>query len=71
MRSVSSANNLRKVHAKKEAERAGLDGKTAQHPLSLNQLSHHFHRRRRRHSLRHANKCSSRRTRSLRRANRR
>lgn len=27
MRSVSSANNLRKVHAKKEAERADVDGK--------------------------------------------
>ena len=26
MRSVSSANNLRKVHAKKEAERAEMDG---------------------------------------------
>ena len=28
MRSVSSANNLRKVHAKKEAERAELEGRT-------------------------------------------
>lgn len=28
MRSVSSANNLRKVHAKKEAERAEMDSKT-------------------------------------------
>jgi hypothetical protein len=26
MRSVSSANNLRKVHAKKEAERAEMEG---------------------------------------------
>lgn len=28
MRSVSSANNLRKVHAKKEAERAEMEGRT-------------------------------------------
>lgn len=36
MRSVSSANNLRKVHAKKEAERAETDGRT---PVSARELA--------------------------------
>ncbi|KAK4560751.1 hypothetical protein LTR86_005330 [Recurvomyces mirabilis] len=36
MRSVSSANNLRKVHAKREAERAEADGKT---PTSMRSLA--------------------------------
>lgn len=36
MRSVSSANNLRKVHAKKEAERADMDGRT---PTSVRSLA--------------------------------
>lgn len=35
MRSVSSANNLRKVHAKKEAERAEMEGRTPTSALSL------------------------------------
>ena len=35
MRSVSSANNLRKVHAKKEAERAEMDGRTPTSARSL------------------------------------
>lgn len=35
MRSVSSANNLRKVHAKKDAERADLDGPTPTSARSL------------------------------------
>lgn len=35
MRSVSSANNLRKVHAKKEAERAEMDGRTPTSGRSL------------------------------------
>ena len=35
MRSVSSANNLRKVHAKKEAERADNDGRTPTSARSL------------------------------------
>lgn len=36
MRSVSSANNLRKVHAKKEAERAEIEGRT---PTSVRSLA--------------------------------
>lgn len=35
MRSVSSANNLRKVHAKKEAERAEMEGRTPTSARSL------------------------------------
>lgn len=35
MRSVSSANNLRKVHAKKEAEREAMDGRTPTSARSL------------------------------------
>ena len=35
MRSVSSANNLRKVHAKKEAERAEVEGRTPTSARSL------------------------------------
>lgn len=35
MRSVSSANNLRKVHAKKEAERAEMEGRTPTSTRSL------------------------------------
>lgn len=35
MRSVSSANNLRKVHAKKEAERAEMEGRTPTSNRSL------------------------------------
>lgn len=33
MRSVSSANNLRKVHAKKEAERAEMEGQCTSHDI--------------------------------------
>ena len=39
MRSVSSANNLRKVHAKKEAERAENEGRT---PTSARELAQHI-----------------------------
>ena len=35
MRSVSSANNLRKVHAKKEAEKAEMEGRTPTSGRSL------------------------------------
>lgn len=39
MRSVSSANNLRKVHAKKEAERAETEGRTPPSPSGDNSES--------------------------------
>lgn len=40
MRSVSSANNLRKVHAKKEAERAEMEGRSNNVQSSNNREIH-------------------------------